>query len=151
MTTVSLEEIAANPERYQQQPNGVWRDGKTGQWCNAAANVDAFTPSVAKRANETKKELWEANFTAGMAEHAGSGGSARAIQLIGANITSIATTNAGLPAVKAAAEVARLGGWVERAAAGGSGATVNVLNVVDGRGVAELVRIIRDNDVVDIE
>ena len=150
MTTVSLEEIAANPDRYKQQPNGVWRDGKTGQWCNAAGSVTPFTQATATRANDTKRELWEANFTAGMAEHAGSGGSARAIQLIGANITSIATTNAGLPAVKAAAEVARLGGWVERAAAG-SGNTVNVLNVVDGRGVAELVRIIRDNDVIDME
>jgi len=144
MASVSLEEIAANPDRYRQLPNGVWQDAATGRFARAAENVTKFDHASATDAVAIRQQIWQENFNAGIAaNHAGR--QELAIQAIGENITKIATNTQGMPAVKAAAEVARLGGWVERDR-GGSGSTVNVLNVVDGRGVAELVRMIKDDN-----
>jgi hypothetical protein len=92
--------------------------------------------------------MWNESFNAGIAKnHAGR--QELAIQAIGSNITKIATSTQGMPAVKAAAEVARLGGWVAKDQAPGT--TVNVLNVTAGRGLADMLRDIEENDVIDIE
>ena len=150
MTTVSKEEIAANPDRYQLQPNGVWRDKTTGQFCNAAGNMTEFTHASATDAVAIRQQLWQDNFNAGIASNH-DGRQELAIQAIGTNITRIATKTSGLPAVKAAAEVARLGGWVETNRGGSSGTTINVLNVAEGRGLADIVDIIRGIDTIDQE
>ena len=152
MATVSLAEIEADPKRYQRCSNGVIRDGVTNRFVRADQNTAAFTQATAKRANDIKRSIWEVNFNTGMAEvAAGDGGSQeRAMQMIGSNIGKIAATNDGMPAVKAAAEVARLGGWVERRQ-GAAGTTVNIINVVEGAGAADLLREVRDIDVIDME
>ena len=148
MATVSLAECKANPDRYQQLPNGVWQDRESGQFCNADENKDMITPTTSLRMVEAKHKLWEDNFNAGIAkDHAGR--QELAIQAVGANLFKIATTTEAMPAVKAAAEVARLGGWIERKS--GGGVTVNILNVVEGAGAADLLREVRDIDVVDME
>lgn len=147
MTTVSLEEIKANPERYQQQPNGVWRDSTTGQFCNAAGNATMFDHASATEAVGIRQQIWQENFNAGMAS-SHDGRQELAIQAIGTNMTEIATEGSDTAAVKAAGEVARLGGWVERNT-GSPGTIVNVLNVVDGRAASELVRMIKDEQMID--
>ena len=143
-----MEEAAADPERYQICKNGAIRDRLRSRFVGGADITTKFDNASAMRANDIKKKTWEDNFMAGMAAAAGDGGSAeRAVQLVGQNITGIAINDHGMPAVKAAAEVARLGGFVQREA----GVNVNVLNVVDGRGLTDLVDLIREKDVIDVE
>ena len=145
MTTVSKEEIAANPDRYQRCSNGVVQDRETGRFVNAADNEAVITPTSSQRLVERGQEIWQENFNDGIArDHAGR--QELAIQAIGTNLTKIATTTVQMPAVKAAAEVARLGGWVEQNRGSAPGTVVNVLNVADGRGLADIVDIIRDID-----
>ena len=149
MAGITIAEASKRPDLYQVCKNGVVRDRKSGRFVAAGENSAAITPTSSQRMIQAKHALWEESFNAGIARTHG-GRQELAIQAIGSHLVGIATTHDGLPAVKAAAEVARLGGWVERQA-GKAGTTVNVLNVLDGAGIADLLRDVRDIDVIDVE
>ena len=153
---VTLEQAAADPERYQICKNGAIRDRQLSRFVSGAAVTTKFDSGSAMLARERRRELWEQRFQAGMGEAAAAedkqrGGTAEdAIRLVGKNITQIAMSNDGMPAVKAAAEVARLGGWVEQGSRHSQGNTFNTINVVgDGSALYDLVRVIRST--VDAE
>ena len=147
--SITIAEARLEPDKYQVCKNGVIRDRATGRFCAAGENTAAITPTSSQRMIQAKHQLWADNFNAGIASTHG-GRQELAIQAIGSHLVGIATTHDGLPAVKAAAEVARLGGWVERRQ-GSAGTTVNVLNVIEGAGIADLLREARSIDVVDME
>ena len=149
MAGITIAEARLEPDKYQICKNGVVRDRKSGRFVAAGENEYKITPTTSLRMIEAKHALWEDNFNAGIASTHG-GRQELAIQAIGSHLVGIATSHEGLPAVKAAAEVARLGGWVERRQ-GSAGTTVNVLNVIEGAGIADLLREARSIDVVDME
>ena len=150
MAGISIADAKLEPDKYQVCKNGVIRDRTTGRFCAAGQITTAITPSNSHLMYERRQEIWHDSFNAGMASKH-NGMQELAIQAIGKNITAIATKHGGgMPAVKAAAEVARLGGWVERRQ-GAAGTTVNIINVVEGAGAADLLREVRDIDVIDME
>ena len=150
MAGITIAEAKKQPDKYQVCKNGVVRDRSSGRFVAAGENTAAITPTSSQRMIEIKHRIWQDNFNAGIAKnHAGR--QELAIQDIGAHLVGIATTHDGMPAVKAAAEVARLGGWVEQRGAAGPGTNVNIINVLESAGIADLLREVRDIDVIDVE
>ena len=143
MTTVSLAEIEASPERYERLPNGVWRDKQSGQIARAAESTTKLTPADSQQINRKRWDLARAAAAEGLASVKGT--DYETIKHIFAKQAGLAgDTSRGRASTHAAEFVMVKGGYTPDRAASSSTVTHNTLNIVDGRPFGEIARIIRD-------
>ena len=153
MATVSLAEIEANAEQYQLLPNGVWRDRKSGQFCNATGGGNkAITPASSQRMISQRWELARQAAADGLSEAPGMQSDMDTIKHIFKAQAGLAIDTArGHPSTQAAEFIMTKGGYTPDRQSGAAGTTVNIINVVEGAGAADLLREVRDIDVIDME
>ena len=150
MATVSLAEIEADPARYQRCSNGVIRDGVTNRFVRAAGNSTAFTSRDATRLNKQRWDMARQAATSGLASLKGTEN--KTLEWIFKNQAALAgATKRGIASTKAAEFVMTKGGYTPERSQGAAGTTVNIINVVEGAGAADLLREVRDIDVIDHE
>lgn len=152
MTTVSLEEIEANPDRYKRCSNGVIRDGVTNRFVRADQNTAAITSTNSQRMTARRWELARQAASAGLANVPGMQSDMDTISLIFEKQGAMAAdTSRGRASTHAAEFVMTKGGYTPDRGSGGSSVVHNTLNVIAGSGLADLLQDIRDVDVVDME
>ena len=151
MASITHEQARAEPDKYQICKNGVVRDRATGRFIAAGQNSAMIKPIDAQRMNKHRWELARQAATAGLASLHGA--DYKAISHIFEKQADLASDTArGRASTHAAEFIMTKGGYTpDRGSGGGSTVVHNTLNVLDGSGIGDLLRDMRDIDVIDME
>lgn len=150
MAGITIAEARKQPDKYQVCKNGVIRDRATGRFCAAGENKAALTPIDSQRMNANRWQMARAAASAGLANVHGS--DYKAIEIMFEKQVELAVDTArGHPSTQAAEFIMTKGGYTPDRSQAAAGTTVNIINVVEGAGAADLLREVRDIDVTDME